>query len=114
MSTEIKSRPGMMPSGPLWTRAPTRDGEGQPVADFMVLVPGLRSWPEPRRSDCIARIRALLALESDVVFADLNLKINLLWVSVRGTPGSCTQVAAALCEQVPEARLVAPHPEAYR
>ena len=29
---------------PLWQRAPTRNAEGKPYADFMMLIPGLRKF----------------------------------------------------------------------
>ncbi len=114
MKTRIIDRRGLTPADPLWARVPTRDEQDRLLSDFMLLVPDLRRWPEPRRSDCIARIRALLAGHQDVVFADLNLRLNLLWVSVRSRPGACSHIAATLCEEIPEARLVAPNPECYR
>ena len=42
-----------------------------------------------------------------VVFADLNLRINVLWVTVRPVPGICLELPAALKVRVPEAMLVA-------
>jgi hypothetical protein len=42
-----------------------------------------------------------------VVFADLNLRLNLLWVSVRPRPGICLALASALQTRIPEARLIA-------
>jgi hypothetical protein len=114
MSSLIETGCPFEPAGPLWARAPTRDEQGRPVSDFMIVIPGLRGWPPRRRDACISCLQGVLAASSDVVFADLNLRLNLLWVSVRAQPGSCGHVAAAVCEQVPEARLVSPNPDHFR
>jgi hypothetical protein len=42
-----------------------------------------------------------------VVFADVNLRLNTLWVTVRPIPGICLELPAALKHRVPEALLVA-------
>jgi hypothetical protein len=41
-----------------------------------------------------------------VVFAELNLKLSLLWVSVKPVPGVRFQISEALRALIPEARLV--------
>jgi hypothetical protein len=41
------------------------------------------------------------------VFADMNLRLNVLWVTVRPIPGICLELPAALKTRVPEAMLVA-------
>jgi hypothetical protein len=46
-----------------------------------------------------------------VVFADLNLKLNLLWVSLRPRPGAISELVAAIRLRVPEALLVAHYAE---
>jgi hypothetical protein len=95
------------PGAPLWQRVPTRDEGGARLSDFMMLIPGLRQRPAPEQGRLLERIDAVLrAHPHAVVFADCNLKLNLLWVSVRAVPGLCVEVAAALSEAVPEARLV--------
>ena len=50
-------------------------------------------------------------LHQDVVFADLNLKLNLLWVSLRPRPGAISELVAAIRLRVPEALLVAHYAE---
>jgi len=114
MPTLPTPRKDMLPALPLRLRAPTRDADGRPVSDFMILIPGLRRWSESRRRACVERLQAVLAACPEVVFADLNLRLSLLWVSVRAEPGSCGRVAATICEQVPEARLVSPNPDHFR
>jgi hypothetical protein len=46
-----------------------------------------------------------------VVFADLNLKLNVLWVSLKYRPGIMSEIVAALRAQAPEFKLVAHNPE---
>lgn len=91
---------------PLYRRVPTHDQDGQPLSDFMMLIPGLREWPWARRNDRLAGLHAVLGGFPEVVFADLNLPLNLLWVSVRNTPGIILHLAAAIQARVPEAKVV--------
>jgi hypothetical protein len=80
----------------------------------MMLIPRLRHWPERRIEAVYREIQAVFEHYGDsVVFADLNLNLNLLWVSVRPRPGICLEMAAAVKHRVPEAVLVASQAEAY-
>ena len=93
---------------PLWQRVPTRDQDGRPLSDFMMLIPKLRSRPRLRLQRTIRDIHQVLRqYERAVVFADLNLKLNVLWVSVKPIPGICLELPAAIKLRVPEAMLVA-------
>lgn len=98
---------GSAPGSPLWQRAPTRDSEGRRLTDFMMLIPRLRSRPAAEIERVSRDIQRVLALHRDVVFADLNLRMNLLWVSLRPAPGAIGALAAAIRVRVPEAVLVA-------
>jgi len=98
---------GLAPAEPLWKRVPTRDHEGRPVSDFMMIIPKLRSKPEHLLRATVEEIHKVLSLYDRVVlFADLNLKLNLLWVSVRPVPGICLELPTAIKLRVPEAMLV--------
>ena len=103
------SEPGM----PLWQVAPTRDNAGKRLTDFMMLIPRLRSRPPAEIERASRDIQAVLALHQDVVFADLNLKLNLLWVSLRPSPGAIRELAAAIRTRVPGALLVAHYVEPH-
>jgi len=105
LSTAAESVPGM----PLWQLAPTRDSAGRRLTDFMMLIPRLRSRPRAEIERASRDIQAVLALHPDVVFADLNLKLNLLWVSLRPRQGAISELVAAIRLRVPEAVLVAHH-----
>lgn len=108
----LRIHPGLAPAGPLWQRVPTRTPEGELASDFMMLIPGLRRRPQDQLQRVLDDIYAVLSRYGKaVLFADMNLKLNVLWVSVRPTPGIILELAAALNMQVPEARLISrPHP----
>lgn len=72
----------------------------------MMLICGMQHWPGYRKADAIAHVHRILSGYSEVVFADLNLKIDLLWVSVRPRYGVISEIAAELQQRIPEAKLV--------
>lgn len=95
------------PAEPLWQRAPTRLPDGRPVSDFMMLIPRLRHQPAHIIQNTLTEIdRVLSHYRNVVLFADLNLKINTLWISVRPVPGICLELSAAVKLRVPQAVLV--------
>jgi len=97
-----------IPTEPLYKRAPREDENGKPLSDFMMIIPQLRDRPQHFIQETIDKIEKVLeAHSSHVVFADLNLKLNVLWVSVRPTPGICWNLPVEINNQVPEALLVA-------
>jgi hypothetical protein len=91
---------------PLYQRAPARDEHGRALSDFMVLVPGLRERPRHEFGERLARLQAVLLSFTEVVFVDLNVPLNLLWVSVRPRPGVILELFGALKLHLPEAKLV--------
>jgi len=97
-------------SAPLYQRAPREDEDGRPLGDFMMIIPQLRSLPPRVIQKKVARIQTVLEKFTNlVVFADLNLKINVLWVLVRQSPSALIEIPIAIMTVIPEARLVA-HP----
>ncbi len=94
-------------SEPLRKRAPTVDEYGNPLADFMVIIPGLRKKPQPQIQQTIGELHRVLARFSGVVvFAEFNLALNLLWVSTRPVNGTRDEIATAIRSSIPAARLV--------
>ncbi len=91
---------------PLHRRVPTRDESGRLLGDFMMLLPGLRELPQGQLTEALARIEYVLKQFHEVVFVDLNVKLNLLWISVRPRPGIVFDVAGALRFELPRALLV--------
>lgn len=95
---------------PLFKRAPREDEFGRPLGDFMMIIPRLRTRPQRLIRIKSEKIRLVLEQFADlVVFADLNLKINVLWVIVRQSPRACLDIPLAISVAIPEALLVS-HP----
>lgn len=102
------SRVALHPAEPLHRRAPKRDASGRAYGDFMMLIPGLRTRPRHVIEATVRELELALArLGPLVVFADFNLKLNLLWVTVVPGRDIGLRVAAAIHARVPEAKLVA-------
>jgi hypothetical protein len=94
-------------SEPLWKRVPTRDQAGNPYNDFMMVIPGLRNFEPSYLREIINKIEIVLkTYEKVIILADLNLKINILWITVQPHIGLSTEIAAILHHVVPEAKLV--------
>ncbi|MDX1336047.1 MAG: hypothetical protein R3312_09700 [Gammaproteobacteria bacterium] len=105
----------LLPAEPLWKRAPGRDEEGRALSDFMMIIPGLCRQSTDYVQNTLFEIEKVLKLYgSAVVFAEMNLKINTLWVTVRPVPGICLELPAVLKYRVPEALLVAHKPSNFR
>lgn len=98
----------IQPAEPLWQRLPTRDEEGHLLGDFMMLIPGLNKKSQHEIKATLDKLNKLLHLyETYVVFAEMNLKINILWVSHQQRPGIGLELAAAIHALLPDAKLVA-------
>lgn len=105
---KIVQRGELGPSDPLWKRVPARDSDGKPLSDFMMIIPKLRSRSPQSIREVVLKIeKVLVYYERHVVFADLNLNLNVLWVSLKPVPGMCLEVATAINLHVPDAKLVA-------
>jgi hypothetical protein len=104
---------GWEPAEPLWRRVPTHGEDGRSLSDFMMIIPDLSRRSAAYRRSVIADLQGVLdAYRHAVVFADLNLRLNLLWVSVKPIPGICLELPTAVKHRVPEAMLVANRVEA--
>ena len=98
---------GLTPSEPLWKLAPTRNENGKSFVDFIMLIPKLKKKPPSYIDSTLGKIHMVLSQYNHVVvFADINLKINCLWVTHKAQPGLCTELFEAIRRQVPEALLV--------
>jgi hypothetical protein len=91
---------------PLYERVPTHDEEGRSLNDFMMIFPGLRDLPEVQLREKIRRMAAILSTCDQVVYVDLNLPLNLLWVSLRQKPGLVLELSAGIKASFPESMLV--------
>ena len=98
----------LQPAEPLWKRVPSRGHDGRPLSDFMMFIPRLRDKPKREFAVTVARLQRVFEhYQHAVVFADLNPRLNVLWVTVKPIPGMCLELAAAIKLAVPEALLVA-------
>ena len=94
-------------SEPLRKRAPSHDENGKALCDFMMLIPGLKEKPKHLIDTTIQDVHIILTrFNHVVVFAEFNLKLNLLWVSIKPVNGIRLEIASAIQELVPEAKLV--------
>ena len=103
---DLRVTQGMQDNEPLYNRVPTRDAEGKPLSDFMILVSGFRNWPGARQAEAVAKMQMVLCGFKEVVFADLNVPLNLLWVSVKARHGVIADIFCEFQCCIPEARIV--------
>lgn len=108
MSTfNLTKSTGINPAEPLWKRVPTHDDNGKPLSDFMMIIPNLRKKPQHIKQEIISEIQRVLGLYGEnVVFAEVNIKLNLLWVSIKAVHGLYLEIPSAIKAHVPEATLV--------
>ncbi len=91
---------------PLYDRAPTLDENGKPYADFMMLIPKLNKLEVPELKQKMAALQAVLLSFPEVVFVDLNMRLNLLWVSFTPKVGLIEQMVVDVQQKLPEAKLI--------
>ena len=104
---EVSFFKGLMPGDPLWKIAPTRDEEGNSFSDFMMIIPKLKKKPQHYIDKTLTDIQMVLNRYSKVVvFANMDMKINCLWVTHKAQLGLCKELADAIRQYVPEATLV--------
>ena len=96
---------------PLHQRVPTRDEDGNKLSDCMLIIPGLRDLPRHLALEKVALMQAVLVQFSDVVFADLNVRLNLLWVSFRPRRGIILEIMSAMNAAIPESVMVGQPPQ---
>jgi hypothetical protein len=95
-------------ASPLWSRAPAKDENGKPCVDFMMLIPGLKHADSRTVESYMFRIRnSLSEFGPLVVYLDLNIRLSLLWVSVKSVPGISRLMVEAIIREIPHAKVVA-------
>ncbi len=96
---------------PLWKTVPKRDETGKPLSDFMMFAPGFSKKAPWEVQRDLTLIRGVLEKFDDVVvFADFNVPLSLLWVSLRCRPGAMSMLVVALRAHVPSLKLVGHNP----
>ena len=110
-SDSLKHTLELEPSTPLWQRVPTRDDAGKSFLDFQIIIPKLKvAAPDYQKKTLDTLSAVLIRYQDTVVFADLNLKMNLLWVSIKPVKGMIWEIINAILESVPEAKLISDRP----
>jgi hypothetical protein len=105
--SNLKLSLDITPAQPLWKLAPTKDKDGGPVSDVLMIIPKLKTRPEHYIKDTLANIEfALKQFNNEVLFANLDMKLNTLWVSFKAVPGIYAEIVSTLKTNVPEAVLV--------
>jgi hypothetical protein len=108
MDKFLRNTIDLQPASPLWQRVPTRDAQGKLAGDFMMIITGLNKQNNLIQKRIISELQRVLGLFSnDILFVDLNLKNNILWVSYSGKPQIRLEIAGRLHNAIPEARLIA-------
>ena len=103
----LKLSIALQPAQPLWKLAPTRDEDGGPVSDLLMIIPKLKTKPETYIKDTLANIEFVLKQFSDeVLFVNVDMKLHTLWVSFKAVPGVYGDIVSELKMNVPEAVLV--------
>jgi hypothetical protein len=99
---------GFVKASPLWQRAPARDEQGRACIDFMLLIPGLKKQTDAVIEAHMLKIQeSLKPFDNSVIYVDLNLRLNLLWISARSIPGISKTITEAIQQAIPEAKVVA-------
>lgn len=105
--SDLKLSVCINPAEPLWKLAPTRDEDGGPVSDVLMIIPKLKTKPELYIKDTLANIEfALKQFSDEILFANLDMKLNTLWVSFKAVPGVYVKIVDTLKINIPEAVLV--------
>lgn len=92
---------------PLWQRVPTRTDTGELAFDFMVIVKQLNKLAPMKQNIVLDEIYSVLEIYSKVILlADMNLKMNLLWVSHLPRPNLSIEIASRIIDVYPPARLI--------
>lgn len=103
----IKLSLELSPAEPLWKIAPTRDADGNRVSDLLMIIPKLKNKPKEHIQKTLSEIEGVLKqFRHLVLFANVDMKLNTLWVSFKAKPGLFGDIAAALKLHVPEAVIV--------
>jgi hypothetical protein len=110
--TDLKCSMELLRSMPLYERVPTHDEEGNVLGDFMMLFPGLRDMNKNAQGERVNILAEILSQYSEVVYVDLNVPLNLLWVSIRHKPGLVLELSTYVKMRIPEAKLVGVPPDA--
>ncbi len=95
------------PAVPLWQRVPTRTDAGEMAADFIMILSGLKQLGSVQKQKVYDTLYQILkTYDADILLAEVNTRMNTLWVSHKPRPGLGVEIAAMIHEHVPQAKLI--------
>lgn len=109
-TSEVKCSNEILPAEPLYRRVPTQGKDGRSLNDLLMIIPGLKTKSVSEQQSILKKIeQALLHYGELIVFAEVNVKLGTLWLSIQPQLGLGAELAAWIHHHVPETRLVAQH-----
>ena len=73
----------------------------------MMIIPGLKTAGDAAIESHMVRLRNCLGpFAGNVAYVDLNVRLNLLWISAKPVPGLTRLLVEAIRKVIPEARVV--------
>lgn len=113
-SSDLKCSLEYSANTPLWKRVPKKDETGQYLGDFMMIIPSLKKATPEDRKYILNVLTKIIELYADtIVFADLNMKMSLLWISLKPIKGMMIEIPSAIMEAIPGAKLISDRPASY-
>ncbi len=98
---------GIRSAQPLWKRVPTKDASGQLLSDCMFIIDGLKRQSIIEQQSIASTLQETLAdLGPSIVFAELNLKLGLLWVSFPSQKGLFIHIVDVVQSRLPQAKVI--------
>lgn len=95
------------PAEPLWQRVPTRTEAGERVSDFIMLLSGIKQLDAVQKQLVYDTLyQALKMYGADILLAEINTRMNTLWISHKPRPGLGAEIAAMVHFHVPQAKLI--------
>ena len=95
------------PAVPLWQRVPTHTDAGELAADFIMILSGLKKLGATQKQMIYDTLyRVLKTYDADILLAEVNTRMNTLWISHKPRPGLGVEIAASIHHHIPQAKLI--------
>ena len=95
------------PAIPLWKRVPTRTDAGELASDFIMILSGIKQLGLTQKQLVYDKLyQVLKTYAADILLAEVNTHMNILWISHKPRPGLGTEIATMVHHHVPQAKLI--------
>lgn len=95
------------PAVPLWQRVPTRTDAGELASDFIMILSGIKQLGAAQKQLIYDTLyQTLKTYGADILLAEINTRMNTLWISHKPRPGLGVEIAAIVHHHVPQAKLI--------